>query len=117
MYTSEMRAACLAIISLFSSAVADFTYKQGFLAAGDDLLSGSYTYEESLALCTANDLCMGFTFMIGTQNSTMPPDPVNVFFKSSQNYVCCDAAWATYMKTAPPQWPDFNFTVVRVWDT
>ena len=37
---------------------------------------------------------------------------MNVYFKTAQNYVCCDATWATYLKAAPPQYPSINFTVV-----
>ena len=44
--------------------------------------------------------------------ATTPPNPVNVYFKTAQNYVCCDATWATYLKAAPPQYPSINFTVV-----
>jgi hypothetical protein len=134
-----MRAPVLGILlsaSTLHASFAEYVYKQGFLAAGDDLASGPYNYTGALAYCSANDLCMGFTFSLGPQNSTTPPNPVNAYFKTSQvrptfhlelrgydschrsnvpcsqNYVCCDPTWATYMKTAPPQWPSVNFTVV-----
>ncbi len=34
----------------------NFTNKQGFLAAGDDILSGSYDFTDAAALCGANDI-------------------------------------------------------------
>ena len=46
----------------------NFTYAPGFLAAGEDLTSGSYTYDEAVEYCSAQDLCMGFTFQLGPQN-------------------------------------------------
>jgi hypothetical protein len=112
----KMMSPLCAVVTLltFAACVADYDYKVGFLAAGDDIATGPYNYSGALALCSANPLCMGFTFSLGTQNSTTPSDPVNVYFKSAQNYVCCDPTWATYLKTAPPQWPSLNFSVVSM---
>lgn len=106
--------AVAATICSQSDAQYNYTYGAGFLAAGDDLTSGPYNFDDAVAYCNAQDLCMGFTFQLGSQNSTTPPQPVSVYFKTSQNYVCCDATWATYLKTTPPQVPSINFTVVRM---
>ena len=66
---------------------------------------------QSVAFCDANDDCAGFTFNHGHNNDTQPTSPVNVYFKTLQDYSCCDASWATYLKAGPPQVPDVNFTV------
>ena len=96
---------------LSESVAWNYTYKPGFLAAGFDLHSGPYTYVDAVAFCNADDSCAGFTFNHGTNNDTQPTTPVNVYFKTVQDYSCCDASWATYLKAGPPQTPDVNFTV------
>jgi hypothetical protein len=86
-----------------------FTYKPGYLAAGDDLpYNGPYTYADALAKCAADEMCFAFTF---NSADKQPTTPVNVFFKSATNYVCCDASWSSYVRTPPPAWPAVNFTV------
>ena len=89
----------------------NYSYKVGFLAAGGDLHTGPYTYADAVAFCDAHDDCAAFTFNHGANNDTQPTTPVNVYFKVLQDYSCCDAAWATYLKSGPPQVPDVNFTV------
>jgi len=89
----------------------NYTYKPGFLAAGSDLHSGPYDFVGAVAYCNADDSCAGFTFNHGANNDTQPTSPVTVYFKTVQDYSCCDATWATYLKAGPPQTPDVNFTV------
>jgi len=50
----------------------NYTYKPGFLAAGNDLYTGSFTYVQAIANCSANDNCAGFTFQTGPNNNTQP---------------------------------------------
>lgn len=97
--------------NLVSTPQWNWTYKVGFLAAGYDLHNGMYTYDEASAFCGSNDNCAGFTFNHGDNNDTQPSIPVNVYFKTVQDYSCCDAQWATYLKAGPEQYPDINFTV------
>ena len=86
-----------------------FVYKPGYLGAGDDLpYNGPYNYTGAVAACAADLNCMAFTFNSANQQ---PTQPVNVFFKSAVNYVCCDATWSTYVKSEPPAYPAVNFTV------
>lgn len=63
-----MRALAAATAAILASAQYNYTYGPGFLAAGDDLISGPFTYDEAVAYCSSQALCMGFTFNLGSQN-------------------------------------------------
>lgn len=71
----------------------NYTYLgAGFLAAGDDCGSGNYTVAQAQQACTANPVCVGFTFQAGSAN---PGSPVSVLFKQSVNYFA-SAGWESY---------------------
>lgn len=84
-----------------------YTYGAGFLAAGDDLPGGSYTYADAVAHCDSILECEGFTFR---GSDPKPSTPVDMYFKSAVNF---DASpgWVSWIKTAPPEWPSVNATV------
>jgi hypothetical protein len=100
-----------AAVSTVTSQTWSYQYRPGYLAAGFDIYNGQFNLTGAEAWCGAQDDCAGFTFNLGPENSTTPTNPVDVYFKSVQDYSCCDPAWATYTKTGPPQFPDVNFTV------
>lgn len=86
-----------------------YVYKPGYLGTGDDLpYNGPFTYADAAAKCAADDSCLAFTFNSADQQ---PTTPVDVFFKTAVNYVCCDSSWSTWVKEGPPAWPSANFTV------
>ena len=64
----------------------------GFLAAGDDCGNGMMMVNEAYVNCTANPVCVGFTFNSNTSN---PSTPVNILFKKSLNYFA-SAGWQAY---------------------
>lgn len=71
----------------------------GFLAAGNDLPgSGSMTIQAAEAACTANILCVGFTFASTDPN---PSGPVNIYLKSAFNFVVA-SGWQAYNSTRKP---------------
>ena len=86
----------------------NYSYRKGFLAAGDDLFVGSFNYTGALDYCSTHILCMGITFD-DTSSGPTPSISVNVFFKTSQHFVEA-TGWASYLKVAPPAYPDVNFT-------
>ena len=84
-----------------------YAHKLGFLAAGSDDHTGPFNFADAQAFCSADDACMGFTFASAAPE---PATPVNVYFKTAQNFVAADG-WQAYLKEAPAQVPDVNFTV------
>jgi len=71
----------------------------GFLGAGDDLPGGgSMTVAQAEQACTANLLCVGFTF---ESNDPNPSTSVNVYLKSAYNFVQA-TGWQTYNSTRKP---------------
>ena len=58
----------------------NFTHKQGFLAAGDDVKPpASVTFSACESFCQASTLCAGFTFQA---LAAVPTDPVRCYWKA-----------------------------------
>ena len=88
-------------------AAGNYTEMNGYLAAGDDIVNGNYTYAQACAECDSLPGCAGFTFENGAQQ---PTSPVNVYFKSAINFVAA-AGWYSYVLGSTAPWPDINATV------
>jgi len=67
----------------------------GFLAAGDDVWSGSVTVAEAEAKCSALPACVAFTFA-GAE--VAPAGPVNAYLKSAVDFVAAPG-WQTYVSS------------------
>lgn len=65
---------------------------EGFLAAGNDCGNGIMTVADAYTNCTANPICVGFTF---NANVSDPSLPINILFKSSLNYFA-STGWQAY---------------------
>jgi len=64
----------------------------GFLAAGNDCGHGNWTIAEAAAACTANAVCVGYTF---NSNSSDPAARYNVLLKDAVNYLA-SPGWQSY---------------------
>lgn len=89
-------ACCAAIGALAAPPSDSYTYAAGFLAAGDDLGGGPYTYADALAHCDALIECMGITF---AGDDPKPASPVNVYFKSAVHFEAAPG-WQTWEKVS-----------------
>lgn len=87
-------AACADFSLFFQPAPSpNYTYLgAGFLAAGDDCGSGNYTVAQAQVECTANPVCVGFTFQADEAN---PDSAVAILFKQSVNYFAA-TGWQAY---------------------
>jgi sialate O-acetylesterase len=72
----------------------------GYLAAGDDLTSGTMTVGEAETLCTNLTACLGFTY--ATNETSPPAGPVDVYLKSAVNYSPA-AGWQAFSSSRDPR--------------
>lgn len=70
----------------------------GFLAAGDDVLSGTFTLAQAEAACNANASCVGITF---ASNSSNPTAAQLMYLKSAIDYSAA-AGWQSYANDRVP---------------
>jgi sialate O-acetylesterase len=78
----------------------------GYLAAGNDVFSGSMTVAQAEAACTSNSTCLGFTF---ASNDTLPTGAVDVYLKSALNFDQA-SGWQSYASTRDPRGVMLNAT-------
>mmetsp|Transcript_2712 Transcript_2712/g.8917 ORF Transcript_2712/g.8917 Transcript_2712/m.8917 type:complete len:445 (-) Transcript_2712:126-1460(-) len=81
-----------------------FTYKAGYLPAGDELteLNGLMSEAEAEAACLASPVCRGFTYNSG-EGGRPPPDAMRaVYFKSAIGEVGLSDQWHTLKRRGGP---------------
>jgi len=73
----------------------EFTYKKGYLPAGNDLHNAQMSENEAMEACGKMETCEGFTFQA---NSRAPEKRHSVFFKSSSVGGGGDGGWHHYRR-------------------
>jgi hypothetical protein len=97
-------AAAEALAAAAAAAVNDpYTYFQGFLAAGDDIMNGTYTVAAAEAACDAVPACLGFTFANSTTRNAAAAaaDPSFLVYFKSAVAATPDAGWSSYLRVVP----------------
>jgi lysophospholipase L1-like esterase len=76
----------------------NFTSAQGFLASGNNVEVGNYTFEEAIALCAGASNCSGFTF---EGNSSQPSSKTRMRLKRCNTGVVNSKTWWSWLKPKP----------------